>query len=555
MPSKTVVVVENREAQRKPLVYALENRGFRVRGAANVAEAHEAIDELQEEIDVMVLDMRLEDPSEREVTGADIGIQLQSAHPSWLPEYLIQSKHTNVVNYYQLALRLGAAAYLAKNSPDGLADVVRHVRALALRRALRLERPQVAERLSKIADSTKNLSTAVRSFCREILKNELDSCLGSPYVLLLTDETGTHNFATNTDLPLGHESIYTALQAMAHGISDFSKPYALSAEELRKLPGPTNSDEAKVFGRLAGAAFIPLANVKVFRLSLGLLQPLPGETQYPEDPRKLAAVLAQYVRSTIVEHILRILVHLDSQKRAMLKGTSRFCVFLGQDQQRIIEEGIASADLKEGSDTHQKLDNLAADLWETGTILTNVANTDPRAEYPSFELSELIHRAFQDLTERMNLKQIKFLLKGTCKIQAKPDDMYVAVIRVLQWLVQRRLETPPEVEQKITVHCVGAETDGPPPHVVFEDRSYRLPSKVREQLFMPFSVAAIAPTNTKPLGPGLYLPLFLAKMLVEEKYSGLLNDRSDDLPGGTGHRLVMSFPSQTPSAAVEVLQV
>jgi hypothetical protein len=235
----------------------------------------------------------------------------------------------------------------------------------------------------------------------------------------------------------------------------------------------------------------------------------------------------------------------------MLKGTSRFCVFLGQDQQRIIEEGLIASDLSEGSETHQKLNNLAADLWATGTILTNVANSDPTDEYPSFELSDLIQKVLLDLTERMNVRDIKFILKGTCKVQAKPDDIYIAVIRVLQWLVQRRLETPPEVEQRISVHCVESEANDQPPHVVFEDRSYRLPTKVREQLFMPFSVAAVAPTNTKPLGPGLYLPLFLAKMLVEEKYGGFLNDRSDDLVGGTGHRLVMTFASQSQSAPVE----
>jgi DNA-binding NarL/FixJ family response regulator len=554
MPSKTVVVVEDSPAQRNNLVYALENRGFCVTGAATVAEARQAIDKLREKIDVMVLDMRLEDPAEREVTGAEIGIQLQREHPGWLPEYFIQSDYTDVVNYYQLALRLGAAAYLSKDSPDGVSDVVRHVRALALRRALRLERSEVAERLTKISDSTKNLSTGVRNFCREILKNELDVCLGAPYLLLLTDETGTHNFATNTDLPLGHEDIYTALQAMAHGIADFSKPYVLSRDELRKLPGPANSNEAIVFGRLAGAAFIPLANVKIFRLSLGLLQPLPEETQFPEDPEKLASVLAQYVRSTIVEHILRILVHLDSQKRAMLKGTARFCVFLGQDQQRIIEEGVASSELEKGSQTHHKLGNLAADLWDTGTILTNIANSDSRAEYPSFELSELIEAAFADLTERMNVKEIKFVLRGTCHVHAKQDDIYIAVIRVLQWLVQRRLETPPEVAQRIIVECVEAEANGSPPQVIFEDRSYRLPNQVREQLFMPFSVAAVEPFRAKPLGPGLYLPLFLAKMLVEEKYGGFLNDRSDDLPGGTGHRLVMSFASQNLRAAIQALQ-
>jgi ActR/RegA family two-component response regulator len=535
MQSKTVVIIEDKEPQRLALLYALERRGFRAVGAATAAEARQVINELGEEIDVMVLDMRLEDPAEPATTGADIGIQVQTEHPNWLPEYLIHSVYSEV-DYYKLALRLGAAAYLSKTETN-TGDVIRHVRALTLRRALRLERPQVSEWLGLLSDSTKNLSAAVRKFCKDILANELDACLGAPYVLLLTDESGTQNFATNTDLPLGYEPIYTTLQAMAHGISNFAAPYEVS---LKQLPEPSNPNEAKIRERLPKAAFIPLANVKIFRLSLGLLEPLPGETAYPEDTTKLATVLAQYVRSTIVEHFLRILVHLDSQKRAMLKGTSRFCVFLGQDQQGIVEEGLVTAHLQEGSITHRKLINLANDLWETGTILANVANSDSTEEYVSFELKELIDKAYKDLKEIMNLRDIKFHLEGSCQIRAKRDDMYIAVIRVLQWLAQRRIETPPEVEPEIRVSCTNGDGRA---HAVFEDRSNRLPEGIREQLFMPFSVSVIPSTETRLLGPGLYLPLFLAQMLVEEKYGGWLDDRSDEIEGELGHRIVMRFDS------------
>src|ERR1043165_5741503 len=112
MQKKTVVIVEDNESQRLALHTALERRGFRVKSAATVAEARKVIEELGEEIDVMVLDMRLEDPAEPDTTGADIGIALQDEHPTWLPEFLIHSAYA-LVNYYKLALRLGAAAYLS----------------------------------------------------------------------------------------------------------------------------------------------------------------------------------------------------------------------------------------------------------------------------------------------------------------------------------------------------------------------------------------------------------------------------------------------------------
>jgi DNA-binding NarL/FixJ family response regulator len=539
MRSKTVVIIEDNEPQRLALQSALEHRGFEVCGAGTVEEARKAIDVLGDKIDVMVLDMRLEDPNEPSTTGADIGIQVQDEHPNWLPEYLIHSAFAEV-NYYRLALRLGAAAYLSKQETD-LGDVVRHVRALAMKRALRLERPQVAETLRSIFDSTKNLSAAVKKFCGDVLAGELNACLGAPYVLLLTDETGTQNFATNTDLPTGHESLYTTLQAMAHGISNFSSPYEISDEVIKHLPAPINRNEAEIYERLPKSAFIPLANVKNFRLSLGLFQPKRGEARYPEDTGKLASVLAQYVRSTIVEHFLRILVHLDSQKRTMLKSTSHLCLFLGQDQQAIIEEGINMGHIQPETDTRQKLVMMADDLWETGTILANVANSNPQEEHPSFQMQELVFKAFKDLEEKRVIKDMHFDVIGTCKIRAKQDDIYIAVARLLQWLAQRKIETPPDVEPGITVTCLQNDNTS---EIIFEDRSNRLPARLREQLFMPFSISVIPAPDTKLRGPGLYLPLYLAKMLVEEKYGGWLDDKSDEIDGSVGHRLVMRFDSR-----------
>jgi ActR/RegA family two-component response regulator len=537
MRKKTVVHVEDRESQRLALHRALDRRGFNVKSAATVAEAWKIIEELGDEIDVMVLDMRLEDPDDLDTTGADIGIRLQNEHPTWLPEFLIHSAWAPV-DYYKLALRLGAAAYLPKEEDENLKVVIRHVRALALKRALRLERAPVAEKLRPISESTRNLSAAVRKFCRDILACELDACLGAPYVLLLTDENGTQNFATNTDLPTGYESLYTTLQAMAHGISNFASPYEISEETLRGLPEPINANEAQIYQRLPESAFIPLANVKNFRLSLGLLRPREGENKHPEDTGELAKVLAQYVRSTIVEHFLRILVHLDSQKRTMLKSTARLCLFLGQHQQGIIEDGLAKKELERASTAHYQLAAMADDLCQTGAILSNVDVTEPLRPYKPIEMSGLIDKARAELESRMDLRGVEFILEGECKVSAREDDLFIAVIRILQWLAQRRLETSLNVQQQIKVLCFVVKDSS---LVVFEDKSNRLPEELREQLFLPFSVSGIYQNRPHLRGPGLYLPLYLAKMLVEEKYGGWLDDKSDEMESEIGHRLVMRF--------------
>lgn len=537
MQGKTIVVVEDEDAQREPLVNALARRGFHAVGAATAAEARRVIGELGEKTDVLVLDVVLEDADEPDTTGPDIAIESSARHPHWMPEHLFLTVHDKDANNYKLAMRLGAAALLGKDSV-GLDGVVQHIRALALKRALRVERARVVERLSSISESSKSLSHAVGKFCREMLADELDACLGVPYVLLLTDERGTRNAATNTYLPLGYGAPYAAAQIMAHGINSISPPYVISEHDLKGLPAPANEAERQVLDRLAGTSLVPLAGLKNFRLSLALLLPRPGEVKYDEDSRLLASLLTQYVRPAVVEHFLGILIHLSTQKRARLKSISDLFLSLGQDQQRVIDEGVDAQDLRAESDTHHKLAAMADDLWRTGAILSSAWSRPLTDAAPSFEMSELIQSVSFDSRQSPPAGGLDFAIEGTCHVRAIREEMRVVVKRLLQWLVHRGAETPLGARPRVHVRCAELE-DGP--LIVFEDGSRRLPAELRARLFEPFATLVPATTGVGEGGPGLSLPLYLAKVLVEEKYGGSLEDATDEMDGEVGHRLVMRF--------------
>jgi hypothetical protein len=98
--------------------------------------------------------------------------------------------------------------------------------------------------------------------------------------------------------------------------------------------------------------------------------------------------------------------------------------------------------------------------------------------------------------------------------------------------------------------------------ITFEDNSHRLPQKLRDDLFAPFTQAISTPfaaiegtrgtesgaetPGGNRLNSGRYLPLYLAKMLVEGRYRGLLEDHSDEIKERSyGHRIVMQFPAAT----------
>lgn len=530
MSSKTVGIVEDDPDEIKPLYTMLTARGFNVSIAPTVAAAREVIRELGEKMDVMVLDMDLGDPR---VTGAEVAIQAREQYPHWTPEILIQTGHEGRDNYYRQALRLGEVVYLNKKDVY-VEDVVRYVRVLALKRSLRLDRPRVMDLLASISESTFNLSEAVRRFSRELLAEELDSCLGVPYILLLSDARGTQNVATNTQLPTTYSSLYGAVQTIAHGDAAFSFPYTLSESDLKYLPACTGALDEAVFERLPGAVLLPLAKVKERRLSMALLTPQPGETKHPEDTSLLAGALAQYVRPTIVEHFLSILVHLTSHRKAMLKSVAYFCLNIGQHQQRIVEEGVIRKELATGSEAHLTMAAMADDLRQTGAILNSAAESKPGPATTLLDMRDLIETAFKDYRELIGPDELDLVVDGSCRVKARRDDMYVAIKRLLDWMVQRRRETPSHMRPAVCLRCIQTDEGST---IIFEDSSRRLPRELREHLFDPF-LASPAPGAR---GPGIYLPLYVAKVLFEEKYGGRLDDITSEMEGELGHRFVVQF--------------
>jgi len=532
---KTIAIVEDDSEQRNFFVNALRRRGFRAEGAGRVNEAYCLIEELGETTDVMLLDMQLLDPDDPS-TGAEIAIKMRDKHPDWMPEYVVKTAYSYIVDYYRFAIQLGVAAYLSHDKFNE-ADVIRHIRALALKRSLRVDRPKVMAALSAISQSTRNLSQAVVKFCRDMLATELDVCLGTPYVLLLSDEYGTQNVATNYNLPSGYQWFYTAIQEMAHSINTPSSQYVISDIDTKGFPTPTTANDKIILERLPGAAFLPLAKVMHFKLSLILFVPRSGEWKLAEETGPLASVLAQQVRPSIFEHFLRMLIQLDAQNRMMLTSASRFCLYIGQEQERIIGDGLKSAELKKETNLHHSLSTMAEDLRRTGTILDSATSDRSRETLSVIEMKDMVEKELSDLTATTDFGNLNFFVVGSCQVNAG-SDLAIAVKRLLQWLIQRGCETPSAMEPEIQVQCIECEHDS---KIIFRDRSRRLPKGLREQLFEPFSTSVLRTSGEGESGPGLYLPLYLAKVLVEAKYGGRLSDESDGMDGDIGHMLMMSF--------------
>jgi hypothetical protein len=223
----------------------------------------------------------------------------------------------------------------------------------------------------------------------------------------------------------------------------------------------------------------------------------------------------------------------------MQKSISYLCHYIGQEQQRIVECGVALGHLSKESGTHLSLRVMADDLRQTGSVLSSVADGPRKDVVTTLDMRSLIKKEFASLRELTDTgpESLDLRVEGSCRVRAG-EDLGIAVKRVLQWLAQRHPETPPGTAAGIFVWCMERE-DGS--CVTFEDRSRRLPGELREHLFEPFYTSLVLLAGTSAGGPGIYLPLYLSKVLVEEKYGGRLEDESDKVAGDVGHRLVMRF--------------
>jgi ActR/RegA family two-component response regulator len=553
MCTKRVLVVENEPGLRTTYARDLTDRGFDVFSAGTIKEARLIIDELGETVDVALLDMRLEDdPDEPQTSGAELGLMLKKRCNAVVPEFLIRSAYAEI-GYFKSAFELGAAVYLSKND-TGRDDVIRHVRALMLRHHLKMDNPNMMGDLNRIAAASKDTADSIKTFCEQVLAPKLSDCLGPSFILLLTDERGTRICATNADVPLGYSPAFDTLQAITHANADQSVPYVF---EPRHLAGGTR-EEASLFETMEGAAFVSLASARDYRLSLGILKPNRGE-KFPEEPHELAKVIVKYVRPVVCDSFILALTRLveaqlETKRQTTLESMSQFCLFLGQDQLAMLNEGVAAGELSPESAIHQRLRMLAEDMEETGAILMNVSKSESDSHSVSIDMPELIDGVWSSLKMDWGLEDVSLQLEGRCSVKADEQDIYIVVARVLQWLAQRKAATEPPQEPTITVRC---ESDENCARLIFEDRSRRLPPRLRERLFEPFTLAVPSARSVIALHQGAegggdegtkalrhrpgYLPLYLAKILVVEKYGGSLEDKTTEMEGEVGHRLLMEL--------------
>jgi DNA-binding NarL/FixJ family response regulator len=549
--AKTVLIIEDDPVVRGSLVKELTYHGFNAKGASNVTEARNLIGELRQQIDVAVLDMSLEDQDHPNLTGADLGREIHKAQPDGPAEILIFSGHSTT-EFYNSAFEVDAAAYIKKGTPSAR-NLIRHIRTLALRRALSPERKEISESVERIAEISYTHADAIMRFCRQVLAPEIKVCLGVRSVLLLSDSKGTQNCVDDPDLPLGYNHAYEKIQALTFGAIDDQGPFIFEGENLSAVNDPQASH---IYKTLDGGAFLPLYMTNDLRLSVGILREDKTSNPLAEEPNMLAGILSSNFRTTTLGHLFSVLSQLtglnakrEAEKNALLEHTSRFCLYVGQTQLDVLNEAVEKREVVQTSEYFQKLKKLAVDLQATGKEFSQLSNKRNRADASAktdekASVRSVVAKAWKMIEEQHLSGKLELVQRGEdFELAIEEKDLLVAVLRVLQWMAQREDKIPPDVPgQKIEVACVRQEGRV---EISFTDQSRRLGNHLRRKLFEPFTQATTTTVDMENNGeelPGLYLPLYVAKTLIEVKNGGALEDKTKQLESEQGHRFVMSFP-------------
>jgi ActR/RegA family two-component response regulator len=553
MKKKRVFLIEDDKKKRDGLWRALTDRHFETFAVGTVTEALSVAESQWESFDVMIADMLLEnDPVEPQTTGAHIGIKLRRER-GVSPECIILTNYPKV-EFYKLAIELGASAFLDKIS-FSTKDIVRYVRTLALRNSLSIERPQTIRQILRIVTQSYDRLHAIKMFCQKVFSQELASCLGAPFLLILTAGDKSEYCAGDAKFPKESNEFYGILHTVAKPEINKTEPSPLNLKSLAKETGISIPD---IYNNLNDAVLLPIFASSEHKISITLViqkecainlsnyksdEEVIAPGKLVEDPIELWKVLNQYLKPTVVEHLLTIFSEWNHIKTT-LREISQICIWIGQEQTAILRNSSSLDD-----SIVKNLRAMANDLTESGNLLRHIEKPlDETVEYPSLSAKEILEEVWEDikLAEELDDNFIFEIdkIESDCNLESQENDLYVVFSRLLQWFVKRPFPTSPDTKPTIKIQC---QSKGNESIIIFTDKSNRLDEKIRKELFAPFTQSIAIPFKNlsgkedEKQVPGQYLPLYIAKMIVEVKYGGELIDCSNELDGTLGHKLVLRF--------------
>jgi hypothetical protein len=218
-----------------------------------------------------------------------------------------------------------------------------------------------------------------------------------------------------------------------------------------------------------------------------------------------------------------------------MEELARFCRYVGNEA-RLITFGVRDeAGVSDKNIHFHRLMLLAEELSEAGDFLSRLGQKGEQAS-DRLVIRDVIQEAWDGLNSAGQKRGGILLFEGDCRarVVAEKDEMLFLFSRLLHWLAS--LAEEGGAPARLTARC---RLDGTQVAISLESGGLRMHGLLRRSMFVPMTQRINYDQLPEGGGP---LAMYLAKTILEKRYKGSLADRSDDLPGEAGHRLVVTMP-------------
>jgi len=519
MNNKMVFIVEDNPVVGKNMQKAFLNRGFDTIHTLSSDEAWEKLNMLQQVPDLVVLDMHLG----HGLNGAELGIQLRNKFGEVSPDFLIYSGHSDS-NYFHDAIRLGAGIYLDKTNERGYLPVITHGRVLIARRLLKRS-------LGRISGLIKNYSSIDKAFLgviSEIIYPELESVLGLPYFCVLS--LHGHHFPVGCEVSdiIQNTYLLSSLQELAARVY----PNCSSLEaHLTKISDKISS---RVFKKIYDGMLVPLYQFEDIQVSLIFETVSFGLGSLKEQASVMAPIFCEHFHPGFVDSIfssIKTRLEIELRKRDQLESIGRIFTSIGRESREIFIKARTTQEIVPGAIELPRLEKLSRELNSVGEQL--IAVSEESHSQIEVDAVDLIRTVWEELEPRRIGSLIELEIMETCCVIASYPDMFLAVKRILIWMLERAKRRGIEGQNII---LVGEQRLNDMVAISFRDFSPRLQESLLDTLFQPFT-----PSSFGNDGIEERTGLFTAKTLIEIANEGKLYERAPK--NNVGHILEMVLHS------------
>lgn len=522
--------------------------GFEVETAASSREARGKLRGHEKDFDVLVLDMFLKGET---TTGADVGIEVREQAGAEGPEFLILSAY-DFQDYYQKALLLGASAYLRKAEYTDPVKVASHVRALALRRALRASSESVMERIRSLAMSAVSQENLVERYCRDVLVPELGRVLSSDFFLILSVGRSRPQILLADGASLTAESGVREIEALLVGNLGSEGRFVVGSAMTDLAAGCSYALPLRRLLLSPGSALCQLVRIGDLWLTLGMRQSESLEPGLPnESVAELAMAIGRYVHPGIMDPLIQLLHEFGAaaaearaaksaaEAREARKNSAQFCLAMSGEL-RLLAQSLERASPDPASavrPVHAKLARLVDELRRTGEELDELegpAVPSAVSNEGSWDLHELVGELARELVEQgLVPSDWQLEIGGKATTTADRNRIRRALQRLLRWFSGRGSDTNPEGRPEFQVML---SEDDRYARIELRDRSSRIPADLRPNLFKPLVTLEYGETREG------YMGLYLAREIARAEGGSLLDLSDDQGADELGHRFELSLP-------------